>query len=141
MDGWEIGGATGKSIGNNLTDDVPLNTVDPWKTVAFIGYDDPSNKFGARLTGTYTAKVTRVDDTTNQNKFFRPPSWFTLDLGAYWKPQETLTINVGLNNIFDEKYWSWASVRRGNGHLGGDATDDRSTAPGRNFSISVTKTF
>ncbi|MDB6076796.1 MAG: TonB-dependent hemoglobin/transferrin/lactoferrin family receptor, partial [Akkermansiaceae bacterium] len=139
--GWEIGGATGKSIGNNLTDDLPLNTVDPWKTVAFVGYDDPGEKFGLRLTGTYTAKVTRVDDSTNQGKFFRPPSWFTLDLAGYWHPTETLTIHAGLNNIFDEKYWSWSSVRRGNGHLGGDATDDRSTAPGRNFSVSITKTF
>lgn len=141
LDGWEVGASTGKSIGNNLTDHQPINTVDPWKTVGFIGYTDPSDKFGARLVGTYTAKVTRVNEDTNQGEFFRPPSWFTLDLNAFWRVQDTLTVNVGFNNIFDEKYWSWSTVRRGNGHLGGDATDDRSTAPGRNFSISITKTF
>ncbi len=139
--GWEVGLATGKTIGNNLTDDVPLNTIEPWKTVGFFGYADPDGRYGARLTGTYVAEVKRVDDTTNQGTFFRPPAWFTLDLAAWWQPTETLSIHAGFNNILDEKYWQWSSVRRGNGHLGGNATDDRSTAPGRNFSLSVTKTF
>jgi len=139
--GWQIGLSTGKTIGNNLTDDVPLNSVEPWKTAGFLGYEDPDGKFGTRLTGIYTAEVKRVDDTTNQTEFFRPPAWFTLDLAAWWQPSESVAIHAGLNNIFDEKYWSWGSVRRGNGHLGGNGTTDRSTAPGRNFSLSVTKTF
>ncbi|MCW1923485.1 TonB-dependent hemoglobin/transferrin/lactoferrin family receptor [Luteolibacter arcticus] len=140
-EGWQLGLATGKSIGNNLTDDVPLNSIEPWKTAGFIGYEDPEGRFGARLSGIYTAEVTRVDDTTNQGAFFRPPAWFTLDLAAWWEPTETVAIHAGFNNIFDEKYWAWGSVRRGNGHLGGNATSDRSTAPGRNFSLSFTKTF
>jgi hemoglobin/transferrin/lactoferrin receptor protein len=140
-EGWQLGLATGKSIGNNLTDDVPLNSIEPWKTAGFIGYEDPEGRFGARLSGIYTAEVDRVDDTTNQGTFFRPPAWFTLDLAARWEPTETVSIHAGLNNIFDEKYWAWSSVRRGNGHLGGNATSDRATASGRNFSVSVTKTF
>ena len=139
--GWQLGLSTGKSIGSNLTDDVPLNSIEPWKTAAFIGYEDPQGLFGARLTGLYTAAVDRVDDTTNQGSFFRPPAWFTLDLAAWWQPTETVSVHAGLNNLFDEKYWGWSSVRRGNGHLGGDATTDRSTAPGRNFSLSITRTF
>ncbi|WP_035612429.1 TonB-dependent hemoglobin/transferrin/lactoferrin family receptor [Haloferula sp. BvORR071] len=141
VEGWQLGLSTGKTIGTNLTDDVPLNSIEPWKTAAFAGYEDPNGKFGARLTGIYTAEVDRVDDSTNQGAFFRPPAWFTLDLAAWWQPTETLAINAGLNNIFDEKYWAWGSVRRGNGHLGGNGTTDRSTAPGRNFSVSITKTF
>jgi hemoglobin/transferrin/lactoferrin receptor protein len=140
-EGWQLGLSTGKTVGNNLSSDVPLNSVEPWKTAAFAGYEDPEGKFGARLTGVYTAAVTRVDDSTNQGEFFRPPSWFTLDLAAWWQPTETIGIHAGLNNIFDEKYWAWGSVRRGGGHLGGNGTTDRATAPGRNFSLSVTKTF
>jgi hemoglobin/transferrin/lactoferrin receptor protein len=140
-EGWSVGLTTGKSVGINRTDDTWLNSIEPWKTVAFVGYDDPEGRFGARLTGIYTDEVTRVDDTTNQTEFYRPPAWFTLDLGVFWRPQETLTIHAGLNNIFDEKYWAWGSVRRGGGHLGGNSVTERSTAPGRNFSISLTKTF
>ena len=140
--GWQLGLSTGKSVGLNRSEDTWLNTIEPWKTVAFVGYDDPEGRFGARFTGVYVDDVTRVDDTTTtQGTFYRPPAWFTLDLGVYWRPQETLTINAGLNNIFDEKYWNWGSVRRGNGHLGGTSVTERSTAPGRNFSISLTKIF
>lgn len=140
-EGWEVGLSTGKTVGIDREADTWINSVEPWKTVAFIGYDDPEGRFGARMTGVYTDKVTRVNDETDQGEFYRPPSWFTLDLAAYWKPSETLTLHAGLNNIFDEKYWNWGSVRRGNGHLGGNSVTDRSTAPGRNFSISLTKTF
>jgi hemoglobin/transferrin/lactoferrin receptor protein len=140
-EGWQLGLATGQSRGTNLTDQVPLNSVEPWKTAGFIGYEDPGGRFGGRLTGIYTAAVDRVDDSTNQGTFFRPPAWFTLDLAAWWQPTESVAIHAGINNLFDEKYWAWGSVRRGNGHLGGDATTDRTTAPGRNFTLSLTKTF
>lgn len=140
-EGWQVGLSTGKSVGINRSDSTWLNTVEPWKSVASIGYDDPAGRFGARLTGVYTDEVTRVDDNTNQGDFYRPPAWFTLDLSAYWRPTDTVIIHAGLNNIFDEKYWSWGSVRRGGGHLGGNSVSERSTAPGRNFSISLTKTF
>ncbi|WAC18140.1 TonB-dependent hemoglobin/transferrin/lactoferrin family receptor [Luteolibacter sp. SL250] len=140
-EGWQVGLSTGKSVGINRSDSTWLNTVEPWKSVASIGYDDPAGRFGARLTGVYTDEVTRVDDNTNQGDFYRPPAWFTLDLSAYWRPADTVIIHAGLNNIFDEKYWSWGSVRRGGGHLGGNSVSERSTAPGRNFSISLTKTF
>lgn len=140
-DGWQVGLSTGKSVGINRSDNTWLNTVEPWKTIAFIGYEDPGGKYGARLTGIYTDEVTRVDDNTNQGDFYRPPTWFTMDLAVFWKPTDSLSIHAGLNNIFDEKYWNWGSVRRGGGHLGGNSVNERSTAPGRNFSISLTKTF
>ncbi|BCU78174.1 TonB-dependent hemoglobin/transferrin/lactoferrin family receptor [Luteolibacter sp. LG18] len=141
LDGWSLGVSTGKAIGINRTDDTWLNSVEPWKTVGWLGYDAPDQRHGVRLTAVHSAAVTHVDDSTSQGRFFRPPAWTTLDLSAYWKPTETLTVNAGVNNLFDEKYWSWSSVRRGNGHLGGSATDDRSTAPGTNFHISITRTF
>ncbi len=141
MEGFRLGLSTGKSVGISRTDDVWLNSVEPWKTVAFVVYDDPSEKFGLRLTGIYTAAVTHVDDTTDQGDFFRPPAWFTLDLSAYWKPTDATTISAGVNNIFNEQYYMWSSVRRGGGHLGGNAVDERSTAPGTNFFISLTQTF
>jgi hemoglobin/transferrin/lactoferrin receptor protein len=139
--GWEVGLSTGKSVGIDREKDAWINSIEPWKTVAYLGYDDPEGRFGARLTGIYTDEVTRVDDETNQGEFYRPPAWGTMDFAIYWRPQETLTIHAGVNNIFDRKYWSWGSVRRGGGHLGGDTSSDRTTAPGRNWSISLTKTF
>lgn len=140
-DGWSVSLNTGKAIGINRTDDVWLNSVEPWRTVGFLAYDSKDETWGVRLTGTYVAAVKHVDDTTAQGTFFRPPAYFVADIGGYWKPTDSLTLHAGINNLFDEQYWSWGSVRRGNGHLGGDATTDRNTAPGTNFHISITKTF
>ncbi len=141
LQGFRLGVSTGKAVGISRTDDVWLNTTEPWKTVGWLSYDDPSGCFGARLTGIYTAAVTHVDDTTDQGEFFRPPSWCTLDLTAWWKPTDTTTISAGVNNIFNEQYYVWSNIRRGGGHLGGNAVDDRSTAPGINFFLSLTQTF
>lgn len=141
LQGFRVGASTGKAVGISRTDDVWLNTSEPWKTVGWLSYDDPSGRFGARLTGIYTAAVTHVDDTTTQGEFFRPPAWFTLDLTAWWKPTDTTTISAGVNNIFNEQYYVWSNIRRGGGHLGGDAVDERSTAPGTNFFLSLTQTF
>ncbi|GAA5483080.1 TonB-dependent hemoglobin/transferrin/lactoferrin family receptor [Haloferula sargassicola] len=140
-EGWQLGLSAAWTRGTNLTDDQPLNSIEPMQAIGFLSYENSSSTFGARLTGTWTASVDRIDPTTNQGNYFRPPSWFTLDLAAWWQPTENLQVHLGLNNLLDEKYWAWSSVRRGNGHLGGTATDDRSTAPGRNFSLTVTKTF
>ncbi|NJR42240.1 MAG: TonB-dependent receptor, partial [Akkermansiaceae bacterium] len=102
-------------IGINRTEDTWLNSAEPFKVVSWLGYDDPAEKYGLRMTGIYSAAVNHVDDTTNQGKLFRPDAWFTMDLSVYWKPTDTFTVNAGLNNIFDEKYWSWSSARRGMG--------------------------
>lgn len=148
FDGFSIGLNAGYTIGDNLTIDQPINTVEPWKAIAYIGYADPDGKFGSRLIGTYTGAVTRTDDTTMNGEYYHPDAWFTLDLVGWWKPLPGLTLNAGINNLFDEQYWNWSTVRRGGGHLGladfgGQAgyVTDRTTAPGRNFFVSATYQF
>ncbi|NJM38416.1 MAG: TonB-dependent receptor, partial [Akkermansiaceae bacterium] len=113
LDGISVGLSAGRAIGINRTEDTWLNSAEPFKVVSWLGYDDPAEKYGLRMTGIYSAAVNHVDDTTNQGKLFRPDAWFTMDLSVYWKPTDTFTVNAGLNNIFDEKYWSWSSARRG----------------------------
>ncbi|MDB6077672.1 MAG: outer rane heme receptor [Akkermansiaceae bacterium] len=148
LEEWRLGLNTGRAYGENQTKNKPINTVEPWKTVGWIGYEDVNGKYGSRLLGTYTAAVTRTDDTTMNGRMFHPPSWFTLDLVAWWRPVEGLTLNAGLNNIFDEEYYNWGTVRRSGGHLGLDtfggqagSVTDRLTAPGRNFYLSATYAF
>ncbi len=149
LDGFIVGLNAGYTIGNNLTKDQPINTVDPWKAVGYLGYADPDGVYGVRLIGTYTAAVTRTDDTTRiTGQMFRPDAWFTLDLTAWWRPVEGVTLNAGINNLFNEQYYNWSTIRRGGGHMslsdfGGATTSvsDRLTAPGRNFYVSATYKF
>ncbi len=139
LEGWKIGLASGISIGRNKTDDAWLNSSEPWKTSAFVAYDDPAGKYGARLTGTYVDKVRRIDDTIPETGvLFRPPAHFLLDLSAWWMPAERFTVNAGVNNLLDEKYWTWAAGRRTAAAYG---HPDRSTAAGTNFYLSISQTF
>lgn len=141
LKGLELGLTTGRTWGIDRDRDKWLNTIEPWKSVAWIGYTAPSEHFGTRLTATYVGSVKHVDDSSG-GPFFRPPSYFTLDLNAYWKVTDNLTLQAGINNILDEKYWQWGNTRRAGGHIvNTNAIDDRSTAPGTNGFVSLTYQF
>ncbi len=142
LDGFKVGLHSGIAIGRNETDHTWLNSVEPWKSSAFLGYDHPDEKFGVRLTGTYVDRVRHVDDTIPETgSLYRPEAYFVVDLGGYWKPTDTLTINGGINNLLDEKYWSWSSSRRSSSGSTGNFGNERNTAPGTNFYLSITQVF
>ncbi|RMU45511.1 hypothetical protein ALP29_100239 [Pseudomonas syringae pv. avii] len=52
-----------------------------------------------------------------------------------------MTVNGGLYNLTDKKYWNWDDVRSydsvGEAGVTGPANLDRLTQPGRNFAINV----
>jgi len=140
LQGLEVGLSTGKSWGIDRERDEWLNSIEPWKNIAWIGYTSPDENYGARLTGTYVAKVSKVDET--RGELFLPPAYFILDLSAYWVISENLTLNGGVNNLTNEKYWLWSGSRRAGGHIpNSSAVNDRSTAPGTNAFISLTYQF
>ena len=63
------------------------------------------------------------------------------DLTGYYKVTNDVTINGGLYNLTDKKYWNWDDVRSydGVGEAGvtAPANLDRLTQPGRNFAINL----
>ncbi|CAI3795696.1 putative hemoglobin and hemoglobin-haptoglobin-binding protein 2 [Pseudomonas sp. MM221] len=64
-----------------------------------------------------------------------------LDLTGFYKVTDDVTINAGLYNLTDKKYWQWDSVRsydgQGEAAVTQPANIDRLTMPGRNFGINV----
>jgi len=83
-----------------------LTSVEPLKAVFTFGYDAPSGRFGGSLSAE-SAQGGRPGAATQ----FYAPSYTVLDLGAYWRVHERLTLSLGLNNLTDEKYWRYGSVR------------------------------
>ncbi|HCI92297.1 MAG TPA: hypothetical protein DHV60_07095 [Verrucomicrobiales bacterium] len=141
MKGLEFGVTTGRSWGVNREKNTWLNSIDPWKSSAWIGYTSTDDSLGTRLTAIYVDAVKHVDDSSG-GPFFRPPSYFTLDLSAYWKITENLTLQAGVINLLDEQYWTWGSSRRGGGHITNSAAiTDRTTAPGTHGFISASYQF
>ncbi|MGJ8657995.1 MAG: TonB-dependent hemoglobin/transferrin/lactoferrin family receptor [Akkermansiaceae bacterium] len=141
LDCFEIGLSTGKTWGINNDDNTWINSIEPWKSVAWLGYTSMNEKFSSRLSATYVDSVKRVNDDDG-GPYFRPPSYFTIDLSASYQINESLSVQAGINNLFDEQYWQWSNSRRSGGHIqNADSVDDRSTAPGTNGFLSIEYSF
>ncbi|MDR2981612.1 MAG: TonB-dependent hemoglobin/transferrin/lactoferrin family receptor, partial [Puniceicoccales bacterium] len=119
----------------------PLSSVDPWKIVGYIGYVDPSDNWGIRLTGIFVGKKSDNDIaefTAGDNEYDPVGSYFVMDLTGFYRINEHWCINVGINNLTDKEYTTWSSARAttGAGHSGTTYSQ-----PGINGFVSLTATF
>ncbi|HGM5579580.1 TPA: TonB-dependent receptor [Pseudomonas putida] len=137
-------GSLAYAHGRNDDNGQPLNSVNPLTAVMGLGYEQQN--YGGLLTWTLVKRKTRVDDSTffapdGASSQFRTPGYGVLDLTGFYKVTEDVTVNAGLYNLTDKKYWQWDDVRGYDG-LGEAAVTqpanlDRLTMPGRNFAINV----
>ena len=119
-------------------DGLALNSVAPWNMVVGLNYDSPSANWGTSLKTVYTAKKGASDinstDTGSENQIENPSST-VVDLTAYYKPIEDLTLRAGVYNLTDEQYWSWNDVR-------GLTTQDNDLSQAeRNYGVTVKYDF
>lgn len=119
-------------------DGLALNSVSPWNMVVGLNYDSPSANWGTSLKTVYTAKKGANDinttDTGDKDQIENPSST-VVDLTAYYKPMEDLTLRAGVYNLTDEQYWSWNDVR------GLTAQDNDLSQAGRNYGVTVKYDF
>lgn len=117
----------------------PLSTVDPLKLVVGVGYRDPQGRFGGQLIGTHSARKERGRTTgLCTPACYRPDGFTILDLTAYARIIDGLTLRAGIFNIFDRKYAWWSDVR---GLSSTSTVTDAYTQPGRNASVSLSYRF
>lgn len=139
-------GAIACAHGRNDETGQPLNSVNPLKGVFGLGYDQDT--YGALVSWTLVKKQNRVDSATfftptgiKANGPFKTPGFGIVDLTGFYKVTDELTVNGGLYNLTDKKYWNWDDVRSydGVGEAGvtSPASLDRLTQPGRNFAINL----
>ncbi|NNB69191.1 TonB-dependent receptor [Pseudomonas fluorescens] len=138
-------GSVGYTYGRNDDNGEPLNSVNPLKGVFGVGYEQ--TQYGALVSWTLVKKQNRVDSTTfhapdgSTSAPFKTPGFGIVDLTGYYKVTNDVTINGGLYNLTDKKYWNWDDVRSydGVGEAGvtAPANLDRLTQPGRNFAINL----
>ncbi|AUI66237.1 MULTISPECIES: TonB-dependent hemoglobin/transferrin/lactoferrin family receptor [Glaesserella] len=136
----------GKSEHNG--EKAPINTIQPLKLKAGLGYE--GERFGANVQLTH---VKAKSDNDINGTIYNPTSTVNLvDLGVYWKPIKNLTLTANVNNLFDKKYWNWAdisyfavqssSAAAGPSSSSLSATNaDTYTAPGRNFNVGLRYEF
>ncbi len=133
--GWKLDGALAYAHGDNKSDNVPLNSVDPARFT--LGLTRDAGRWGAegRIRG--AAAVTRTDD--REGVWFRPESYATLDLYGWWQPWRGGRINLGLTNLLDEQYWLWSDIRQADAR--NPAGVDFYSQPGRAVSLSFNQSF
>jgi hemoglobin/transferrin/lactoferrin receptor protein len=136
VEGFESGANFGWTEGEDTDTSEPLNSIDPWKLVAYLGYEEPEKKWGARLTATHISEKGREDisgdlDTVDNVTLF--------DLVGHVQLSQNWSLRGGINNLTDEEYFLWATARRGGGHGGEEG--GRNTQPGRNLFVSLNANF
>ncbi|MGE3396551.1 MAG: TonB-dependent receptor, partial [Sphingomonas sp.] len=119
--------------------ELPLSSIDPLRLVIGAGYRDPGGRFGVQAYLTHTARK-ELDRTTGvcSAVCFRPPSATVVDLTAFWRIGENLTLRAGIFNLFDERYAYWGDVV---GLLATSTVTEAYTQPGRNFRASLSIRF
>ena len=140
---WAQGKGTKPGENGTFYNDEPLNSIAPLTAVIGFGYDSPSEKWGSELMWTLVA-AKDLEDTSNVTDVsmggthgedkFTPAGYGTVDFTAYYKPVKDVTVNAGIFNMADKKYWVWDDVRN---ITSTDAGINRYTQPGRNYSVSI----
>ncbi len=133
---WTARGGAAWSRGDDRSKGVPLNSVDPAKVVAGLAWEPPGRGWGGELIATYAARKSRVD--MSAGTVFATPSYTVADLTAFARIGKHATVNAGVFNLFDRKYWLWSDVRN---VLNPGVTIDRYTQPGRNFAVQLKLEF
>lgn len=130
--------------GRNDDSGQPLNSINPLTGVFGLGYDQ--DNYGALLSWTLVKRKDRVDSTSfktpdGTSTQFKTPGYGVIDLAGFYKVTDDVTVNAGLYNVTDKKYWQWDDVRGydsvGEASVTQPANLDRLTQPGRNFAINL----
>ena len=122
-------GAAAYARGTDKQTGLPVNSVDPFKLVAGVRYEDPKD-WGVEFVGTAVARKDRVSDET----FFKAPSYAVFDLLGHYDISTGFSLNAGVFNIFDKKYFIAQDV------AGVAATNpllDLFTQPGTTFAVNA----
>ncbi|MBF4343860.1 TonB-dependent receptor, partial [Vibrio anguillarum] len=118
----------------------PLNSVNPWNVVAALNYDDESTTWGTSLKLNYTAaksagNINRDQLNSGTENQVELPSATIVDITAYFKPMQDVTITAGIFNLTDKEYYRWNDIR-GKTNLDNDYSQAE-----RNYAITAKYEF
>ncbi len=133
--GLRLTASVGKARGDYEADGIRdrLTTVEPLKAFAALSYESPRG-LGAALSLEHAASGQPGTGTQ-----FNAPAYTILDLAAWWRVSEHLTLRLGLHNLTDVRYWRYGSVRGvSSTNL---AEQQRRTEPGFNAALSAQLAF
>lgn len=135
--GWALQASAAYAHGQDLADNVPLNSVDPLRGVVGLQYD----RGGAQIEvlSNLAARKRRVAPIDSiGTDAFAAPGHATLDVYASVPVGKALIISVAATNLTDRHYWDWADLPA---LAANSSILDRFTRPGRGFRMTLDYTF
>lgn len=133
LEGWSLNSAVAWSRGQNKTEDVPLESIDPLRGTVGIAFDRDS--WGVELAGTFAKRKDRLPPATGTSPPFAPAGYGVLDLMAHWAFAPGAKLNVGVFNLGDRRYIDYSAITSA---LATSSTViDRFTNPGRTVSANL----
>lgn len=125
--------AKGKEKGT----DRPINSVEPLTAVIGLDYTYLDQLYlSARVKAVQAKKEADIYNSAS-SKIGRSPGYATIDLIAEYKPKRDITINAGLYNILDKKYWTWSERMSASS----PEAITRASSPGFNAALSIKYEF
>lgn len=132
-EGWRALGNLAYARGKDEGTGEALNSIDPLKGVFSLAYSQPSGHFGGDLSWTLVASKSRFDKTQTNDQF-ATAGYGTLDLNGWWQVDEHFSVNAGLFNLTDKRYWNWGDVQ---GLSSNDAGLTRASQAGRHAAVNL----
>ncbi len=111
----------------------PLASIAPWQTHTSLNYVAGTSRWGASLEFEYVASKDAADSPSSTT--FLTPSYTVWNVTSWWQVRENVSLQVGLYNLTDEKYWRYNAVRGVN--ASSTSQLERRTAPGFNAAASL----
>ncbi len=131
--GWALFGAAAYAHGEDEETGDPIDSVDPFSFIAGLRYTD-ARGWGAEVRARGAARKNRVSDPT----IFQPKGWVTADALVFYDFDKNFSVNLGVYNIFDERYFVAQDVA---GLLYNNANLELFRAPGRTVAVNATMRF
>lgn len=133
--GWTTEGAVAFARGTNQEAGQPLDSIEPARLSLALSYDDGAWGAESRLRG--ALRKTQVDDSDGE--WFRTPGNAVVDLSAWWRISPRAQITLGVNNLFDRKYWLWSDIRQADAR--NPVGVDFYSQPGRSVNVALQTDF
>ena len=130
--GWQLRGAAAWSRGDDLRRGQPLNSIDPAQATLGLRHEAGSGRWGSELAMVAVRGKTRIDHSSGE--LFAPPGHARFDFYVWAEPWNGVTVNVGVFNLGDRRYWNWSGVR---GVRNDDPSLDFYSRPGRSVAVNL----
>jgi len=109
LEGFSVLGSLGVTVGDNLDENEPLETVEPVKAVLGLRYRGDEDRWGMELLTSIVASPRLRDD--RPVGAYTPDGYTIVDLLGHYNISPNLKLNVGIFNLLNKQYFLYSDVR------------------------------